>query len=69
MMCEEVAALSSSLPYFFLAATSFLSANGWYAVGILVLGFIAWIQFGPKVQRWLQKREEKEEAAQNLRGK
>lgn len=55
------------LTYVITSATSFLAANGWHAVGIFLLGCIAWIQFGPKVQSWLRKREEEKEAAENHR--
>ncbi|MPC28463.1 hypothetical protein E2C01_021670 [Portunus trituberculatus] len=43
---------------------SFLIGYGWYVVGFMLVGFIAWNHLEPKIKRWLKKREDDQEAAE-----
>ncbi|KAK8385992.1 hypothetical protein O3P69_010621 [Scylla paramamosain] len=52
------------ITYLVTRVLSFLTAYGWYAVGFLLVGFIAWTRLEPKIKRWLKKREDDQEAAE-----
>lgn len=55
--------------FFLISVLSFLTGYGWYAVGFIIVGFIAWTQLEPKIKRWLKMREDDQESAEYHKSK
>lgn len=55
--------------FLFFLVVSFISANGWYVVGLLVLGYLAWLKLEPKLKDRLRKKEKEKEVADYQKSK